>query len=120
MSLREHWDGLTRFIDDARIPMDNNYSERLLRGPAVGPKNYYSSGDIWSGRLAMMVFSIFETLAFCKINSWVWLNWYIEACANTGGNAPADVTKFLPSNLAPERLLELQTAHTGTEQNNSS
>ncbi|MEI7702788.1 MAG: hypothetical protein WCK86_23530, partial [Planctomycetia bacterium] len=22
----------------------------------------------------------------------VWLNWYFEACANNGGNTPADVT----------------------------
>src|SRR5262249_34275748 len=41
LSLQEHWTGLTRFVDDPRIPMDNNHSERRLRGPAVGRKNYY-------------------------------------------------------------------------------
>ena len=30
-----HWEGLRRFVDDPRIPMDNNTSERLERGPAV-------------------------------------------------------------------------------------
>jgi transposase len=40
ISLQEHWQGLTRFVDDPRIPMDNNISERRLRGPAVGRKNY--------------------------------------------------------------------------------
>jgi hypothetical protein len=50
----------------------------------------------------------------------VWLNWYFEACANNGGNTPADVTGFLPWNLAPERLSELQAAHTGAEKKNSS
>ena len=38
-SLQEHWSGLTLFVDDPRIPMDNNRSERLLRGPALGRKN---------------------------------------------------------------------------------
>jgi transposase len=40
LSLQEHWAGLTPFVDDPRIPMDNNRSERCLRGPAVGRKNY--------------------------------------------------------------------------------
>jgi transposase len=50
VSLQEHWTGLTRFVEDARIPMDNNRSERQLRGPAVGRKNYYGSAAEWSGQ----------------------------------------------------------------------
>ncbi len=45
-SLQEHWSGLTRFVDDMRIPLDNNASERAHRGPAVGRKNYYGSGSL--------------------------------------------------------------------------
>jgi hypothetical protein len=41
-SLQEHWSGLTRFLDDPRIPLDNNASERRVRGPALGRKNYPS------------------------------------------------------------------------------
>ena len=41
-SLRAHWEGLRRFVDDPRIPMDNNTSERLERGPAVARKNFYN------------------------------------------------------------------------------
>ena len=29
----ERWAGLTRFLDDPRIPLDNNAAERALRGP---------------------------------------------------------------------------------------
>jgi transposase len=45
-SLQKHWSGLTLFVDDPRIPMDNNISERRLRGPALGRKNYYGSGAL--------------------------------------------------------------------------
>ena len=62
-SLGAHWEGLTRFVDDPRIPMDNNTSERRARGPAVARKNFYGSGSLWSGRLAAAAFSIFATLA---------------------------------------------------------
>jgi transposase len=31
----ERWTGLTRFVDDPRIPVDNNTIERGLRGPVA-------------------------------------------------------------------------------------
>ena len=103
-----------------RIPMDNNYGERLIRGPAVGRKNYYGSGAEWSGRLAMMLFSIFATLSLRKINPRTWLNWYFEACANSGGKAPADVAEFLPWNFSTDRLCELQISTAGNSNTNTS
>lgn len=39
VSLNEDWSGLTLFVDDPRIPLDNNYGERLIRNPALGRKN---------------------------------------------------------------------------------
>ena len=44
-SLREHWAGLTLFVDDPMVPLDNNYGERFIRNPAIGRKNYYGSGS---------------------------------------------------------------------------
>jgi transposase len=108
VSLSEHWSGLTLFVDDPRIPLDNNYSERLVRNPAVGRKNYYGSGAEWAGRLAMMLFSIFATLALWKINPRKWLGWYFNTCAAVGGKAPANPEAFLPWNLSETRLAELR------------
>ena len=108
VSLNEHWNGLTLFVDDPHIPLDNNYSERLIRNPAVGRKNYYGSGAQWAGRLAVMMFSIFATLLLWKINPHNWLSWYFEACAESGGKIPNHPASFLPWNLSPDRLAELQ------------
>lgn len=109
VSLTEHWSGLTLFVDDPRIPLDNNYGERLIRNPAVGRKNYYGSGAEWSGRLAVMMFSIFATLALWKINPRKWLRWYLDACAANGGKAPDDPASFLPWNLSETRLADLRS-----------
>jgi hypothetical protein len=35
------WPGLTRFLDDPRIALDNNATERGLRGIVIGRKNHY-------------------------------------------------------------------------------
>jgi len=109
-SLQVHWTGLTLFVDDRRIPMDNNASERKIRGPALGRKNYYGSGALWSGRLSAMMFSIFATLKHWKINPRRWLLWYLNDCAVSGGKAPPDIRPFLPWDLAPDQLASLRTA----------
>jgi transposase len=106
-SLQEHWDGLTRFVDDLRIPLDNNGSERQARGPALGRKNYYGSGALWSGRLAAMLFSLFATLTLSKINIRKWLTWFLESCARNGGRALADINPFLPWKMSEEKRHEI-------------
>jgi transposase len=110
VSLNEHYSGLTLFVDDPRIPMDNNYGERLIRNPAVGRKNYYGSGAEWSGRLAMMLFSLFATLALWQINPRKWLNYYFDACAASDGEVPNDPASFLPWNSTEDCLAELRSS----------
>ena len=95
-SLSTHWEGLTVFVDHPHIPMDNNGSERRLRTPAVGRKNYYGSGAEWSARFTAVMFSIFETLELWDINQLEWLSDYFRACALSGGKAPSDISAHLP------------------------
>jgi transposase len=102
-SLREHWPGLTVFVDHPEVPMDNNTAERSERGPVVGRKNYYGSGAVWSGRLAAMMFSLFQTLALWGINPRLWLTAYLTACAEAGGQAPARPDALLPWNLSEDQ-----------------
>ena len=55
------WDKLTRFVDDARIPLDNNATERAIRGPVVGRKNHYGSKSRRGTEVAATLYSILET-----------------------------------------------------------
>ncbi len=103
VSLRNHWEGLTIFIDNPDIPMDNNDPERRLRNPVVGRKNYYGSGAVWSGMLAAMLFTIFQTLLLNNLNPLKWLQAYFEACARNGGRPPEDIEAFLPWNMPEEQ-----------------
>ena len=109
-SLQDHWEGLTRFVADQRIPMDNNAMERRLRNPALGRKNYYGSGAEWSGRLAAMLFSLLATLEMWGINARLWLTEYLQACAAAGGKAPADLNPFLPWNRPEAKRPEANEA----------
>ncbi len=42
----KRWAGLTRFVEDPRILLDNYAAERALRGPVVGRKNHYGSRSL--------------------------------------------------------------------------
>lgn len=57
-SLLNHWEGLTRFVENPQVPLDNNLAENAQRGPVVGRKNYYGSGSIWSASLAATLFLV--------------------------------------------------------------
>lgn len=99
-SLGNHWTGLTVFVEHPEVPLDNNTAERAERGPVVGRKNYYGSGAVWAGRLAAMLFSLLQTLCLWDLNPRSWLTAYLTACAESGGEVPADMERFLPWNLS--------------------
>ena len=51
------WAGLTRFLGDARIPLDNNVTEHGLRGMVVGRKNHYGSRSKRGTEVAALFYS---------------------------------------------------------------
>jgi len=107
-SLREHWEGLMVFVDHPWIPMDNSEAERRMRIAALGRKNYYGSGSVWSGHFTACLFSIFQTLKLWNVNPRKWLTEYLQACADNRGQVPDDLTCFLPWTMSKEQLARLQ------------
>jgi transposase len=101
-SLENHWSGLTLFVDNPEIPMDNNGSERALRGGAVARKNFYGSGSVWSGELMAAMLTILQTALLHKVNLRHYLIDYLKACAENGRQAPKDLKPWLPWNYHPQ------------------
>jgi transposase len=106
-SMKEHWEGLTVFVEHPEVPMDNNQAERTLRKAVLGRKNYQGSGAEWSGKLAAWMFSLLATLKKWRINSRKWLKAYLQACAEAGGQVPEEVERWLPWNLTEEQKREM-------------
>jgi transposase len=96
VSLMKHWTGLTLFLEHPSLPLDNNASERALRNPVVGRKNYYGSRSIWSGCLSSMLFSIFATLQKNKVDPRQYLIRYLKECAKNKGRPLKNLDSFLP------------------------
>ena len=63
--IQNHWAGLTRFLDDGRIELDNNAIERAMRPIALNRKNsLFAGSDSGAEHWAVMA-SIIES---CKLN----------------------------------------------------
>ena len=106
-SLENHWPGLTVFVDHPAVPMDNNKAERSVRGPVTGRKNYYGSGSRWSAELAATMFTVLQTLLLWGINPKHWLQLFLQACADNGGQTPAELSPFLPWKMSEQRRQQL-------------
>ena len=113
-SMEAHWSGLTVFVTRPWVPMDNNAGERDMRPPVVGRKGFYGSGAEWAGQLAATMYSVLMTMKLWQINVRTWLHAYLQACADNGGKAPADLAAFLPWHMDEARLADMRAARLPT------
>ena len=70
---RAQWQALTRYLDDGRLPIDNNISERTLRIAAVGRKNWLFFGSDAGGHRAAVVYSLVASCKLCGIDPFAYL-----------------------------------------------
>jgi transposase len=87
------WVGLTRFLEDTRIPLDNNTAERALRGVVVGRKNHYGSRSKRGTEVAALFYTLFETAKLSRVDPRA----YVTRAATRAIQNPGAVT--LPSDL---------------------
>jgi hypothetical protein len=64
----ENYEGLTRFLTNHLIPIDNNQSERLLRSHVVGRKTWYGTHSKRSAESAAVHFTIVESCKMVGVN----------------------------------------------------
>jgi transposase len=107
-SMNDHWSGLTVFVEHAWVPMDNSAAERDMRLAAVGRKNFYGSGSLWSGQLAAAMYSLLMTAKLWKLNARTWLSAFLQACADNGNRAPQDINPFLPWTMDEAQLAAMR------------
>jgi transposase len=55
------WQALTRFLDDAALPIDNNWIENRIRPIALGRANWLFAGSLRAGKRAAAVMSLIQS-----------------------------------------------------------
>ncbi len=64
--MMKRWDRRTHFVDDGRVPLDNNRIERALRGPVIGRKTHFCSRSHRGAQTTAILYSLVET---ARLNS---------------------------------------------------
>jgi transposase len=88
------WPGLVRFLEDPAIPLDNNATERAMRGVVIGRKNHYGSKSLRGTQVAALFYSLVESAKLAGLEPAAYL---AEATRRAIAN-PGTVT--LPRDLA--------------------
>src|SRR3981081_176542 len=88
------WEGLTSFIDDGRIELDNNTVERSIRPIALSRKNALFAGSDGGAEHWATVASLIET---CKLNDIDPLAYLTDVLARiVNGHPNRDIDQLLP------------------------
>ena len=102
-SLLNHREGLSVFLERPWVPMDNNFAERVLRGPVIGRRLSFGSDSEAGAGFTATMYSVLGTLSLNGIDPLRWLDAWLTACAQIGGRAPGDLSAWLPWSMNPER-----------------
>ena len=67
------WKELNVYLQDGRLPIDNNLAENAIRGIALGRKNWLFVGSEKGGHTAAVLMTIVATCRKNNINTWAYL-----------------------------------------------
>lgn len=90
----KRWDGLTRFLDDGRIDLDNNAVERAIRPLALNRKNALFAGSDEGGDNWAVIATLIENCKLTGINPHTWLTATLTSLAN--GHPASRIDELLP------------------------
>jgi transposase len=79
------WDsGLLRFLGDPHVPIDNNGTERCLRGVVIGRKNHYGSRSQRGTEVAALFYSLIESAKLAGVGPHTYLKAATHAALRAG------------------------------------
>lgn len=73
------WAGLRIFLDDPNVGLDNNGTERALRGIVLGRKNHFGSRSIRGTEVAAILYSLIESAKLAGVGPHTYLKTAITA-----------------------------------------
>lgn len=103
--LRNHWDAFQLYLQDGRLPIDNNEVERELRRVALARKNWLFVGSEDAGDRAATILSVISSAHRHELDVWAYLHDVLEQLARG--------TMDLPS-LLPDRWKAVHPEHVRT------
>jgi transposase len=96
---RNRGDTLTRFLDDVRIPLDNNASERALRIVALGRRNFLFVGNPGCGDNLAGLYSLIATCDLHDVDPLAYLR---DVLIRVDTHPASQIDELLPHRWIPQ------------------
>lgn len=93
------WTALTRYLADARLPIDNNHDEQQIRPWATGRKNWLFAGTLAAGQRAAAITSLIQTAKLNGHDPYVYLK---DELARLPTQRASRIGELLPHRWAPQ------------------
>ena len=95
----KRWLAFPRFLDDGRVCLSNNTTERSLRGIALGCKSWLFAGSDRGGQRAAAIYSLIVTAKMNDIDPQAWL---AHVLARIAEHPASQLDNLLPWNWRPK------------------
>lgn len=90
------WDKLVAFLEDGRLEIDNNRSERSIKSVVIGRKAWLFSNTPQGARASAIIYSIVETAIANGLNPYYYLRYLFEQLPNIDLTDEMALDQLLP------------------------
>jgi len=94
----KRWQGLSRFLHDGAVPIDNNHIENLIRPITLGRKNWLFAGSERAGQRAAAVQSLIQSARLNGLDPYAYLKDVLERLPTHKARA---IEELLPHKWRP-------------------
>ena len=91
---------LTHYVEDGNLAIDNNHTERSLRGIAAGRHNWLFVGSDRGGKTMAILRSFVSTCALAKVDPFAWFQ---DVLSRIGEHSIQAIDELLPHRWASSR-----------------
>ncbi|MBP6726819.1 MAG: IS66 family transposase [Thauera sp.] len=96
----KRWSGLTRYLSDPALPIDNNHDEQQIRPWATGRKNWLFAGTLAAGKRLAAVMSLVQSAKLNGHDPYAYLKDVLTRLPQTKDR---DIDQLLPHLWIPSR-----------------
>lgn len=102
-----HWGALNIYLQDGRLEIDNNRSERAIKPFVIGRKNWLFHGNDVGAQAGSILFSLIETCKHHKVEVFSWMKYVLTNIHRA--ETVEQLEKLLPYNLDPVLLTDMRS-----------
>jgi hypothetical protein len=94
----KNWTALTRYCEDGDLVIDNNATERAIRGVAVGRNNWVFFGSDQGGKTAAVLRSFVASCQRAGVDPFIWFK---DVLSRIAAHPITRLAELLPHNWTP-------------------